>query len=102
MVSVIVVAVKQRSVTLEKRDDVIEKEQGEMVKKKSKASETSEAEEDVAIPPAPLNDKPYAEDAHEFLKILGRWVVLKSTHPSGYNDYHEVTRKWLEKFRGKD
>lgn len=72
-----------------------------MVKKKSKASETTEAEEDVAIPLAPLNDKPYAEDAHEFLKILGKWVLLKSTHPSGYNDYHEATRKWLEKFKEK-
>jgi hypothetical protein len=45
--------------------------------------------------------KLYAEEAHEFLKILGKWVILKSTHPSGYDDYHEVTRKWLESFKKK-
>lgn len=45
--------------------------------------------------------KPYAEEAHEFLKILGKWVLLKSTHPSGYDDYHEATRKWLESFKNK-
>lgn len=44
---------------------------------------------------------PYTEEAHEFLKILGKWVILKSTHPSGYDDYHEATRKWLESFKNK-
>jgi len=45
--------------------------------------------------------KPYAEEAHEFLKVLGKWVELKKTFPSGYVDYHEATRKFLENFKNK-
>jgi len=65
-----------------------------------KKKKTEEVESETS---APVYDKksakPYAEEAHEFLKVLGKWVELKKTFPSGYVDYHEATRKFLEDFK---
>lgn len=60
----------------------------------------NKTEEEVSKKTA-TNNKPYTEDAHEFLKILGKWVYLRSTNPSQYDKYHEETRKWLESFKSK-
>lgn len=107
------VVVKQMNAMLVKQDVETEREQDKMAKKSAtKVSKTPKApkklvlepeeiEEEVATSVTDTDAKPFAEDAHEFLKILGKWVWLKSTHPSGYNDYHEATRKWLEKFKDK-
>lgn len=71
-----------------------------MVKKKINPSE-DDTEVEVETKASNSELKPYAEEAHEFLKILGKWVYLKVTSPSGYSDYHEETRKFLEKFKVK-
>ncbi len=44
-------------------------------------------------------EKPYTEDAKAFLKILDKFVILKQTNPSPYNDILEATRKFLETFK---
>ncbi len=67
-----------------------------MAKKSKKTEEESEE-----ILTVKKSTKPYAEEAHEFLKILGKWVELKKTFPSGYVEYHEATRKFLEDFKNK-
>lgn len=60
-----------------------------------------ESEEESVIEVKPSKIKPYTEEAHEFLKVLGKWVELKKTFPSGYVEYHEATRKFLENFKNK-
>lgn len=67
--------------------------------KKSK-KEVAESETEVTVV-SNKPTKPYAEEAHEFLKVLGKWVELKKTFPSGYVEYHEATRKFLEDFKSK-
>ncbi len=66
------------------------------MKKKIK-EEVAEDIEQLTVP-AVAKGKPFAEEAHNFLKVLGKWVELKKTFPSGYVDYHEATRKFLVDF----
>ncbi len=65
--------------------------------KKKVKEEGAEDTEQLTVP-AVAKGKPFAEEAHAFLKVLGKWVELKKTFPSGYVDYHEATRKFLVDF----
>ena len=47
----------------------------------------------------PVSEKPFAKEAREVLKIMDKWVILKSTFPSPYEDCHEAVRKFLEKLK---
>jgi hypothetical protein len=67
------------------------------MKKKVKPEVTEVDTEQQSVPVA-AKGKLFAEEAHAFLKVLGKWVELKKTFPSGYVDYHEATRKFLEEF----
>ncbi len=67
------------------------------MKKKVKEETTKDDIEQLTVP-AVAKGKPFAEEAHAFLKVLGKWVELKKTFPSGYVDYHEATRKFLVDF----
>lgn len=71
-----------------------------LVKSAKPQVDSEETEEVMNVKIAAAN-KPYTQEAHDFLKLLGKWVELKVTFPSGYIAYHEATRKFLEDFKNK-